>query len=81
MSEKEEYQINEGHYLEVMDRLHVITSNIESHLVNHILVSRLGDTELTELLHKTVTSLYDAYQRVGILDMEHNHKEDETNLE
>ena len=33
-------KINNGHYYELLDRIHVIIENIDTHLVNHPLSSK-----------------------------------------
>jgi hypothetical protein len=63
-------QINSGHYLEMMDRLHVTMQNIESNLLDHPLAQL--DTRIKSLLEKTLENLWDAYQISGQLDHEHN---------
>ena len=59
-------EINDGHYLELMDRLHVVCCTINEHILNHPL------TEVNPLIQAKIEnaleSLYDAYQDVGNLD-------------
>jgi hypothetical protein len=59
-------EINDGHYLELMDRLHVICCTIDEHILNHPLseVNPLIQTKIENALEL----LYDAYQDVGHLD-------------
>ena len=61
--EVEDYEINPGHYLELMDRLHVITSIIEDHITTHPLTHTLP--EVKELVDEAQTNLMKAYQLVG----------------
>lgn len=62
--EKEE--INPGHYLELMDRTHIIMENINTHLLEHPLT--LNDLELTTLYNDAIDTLWKAYQLVGQKD-------------
>ena len=61
--EVEEYEINEGHYLEIMDRLHVINSIIEDHITTHPLTNTLPEVKL--LIGEAQMKLMKAYQMVG----------------
>lgn len=56
-------KINDGHYLELMDRLHVQTCMIDDHLVNHPLTKKIKKVE--KLIDDAVMSLAEAYQIVG----------------
>ena len=56
-------KINDGHYLELMDRLHVITCNLEDHLMNHPLTRE--DKEVEKLIKYSIINLSHAYQVVG----------------
>jgi hypothetical protein len=56
-------KINDGHYLELMDRLHVQASTIEDHLVNHPLTKRIK--KVKKLINIANNSLMEAYQIVG----------------
>jgi hypothetical protein len=62
--------INSGHYLEMMDRLHVTMQNMESNLLDHPVAHH--DTRIKSLLEKTLEILWDAYQISGQLDYERN---------
>ncbi len=33
-------EINDGHYLELMDRLHIVSCTIDEHILNHPLCER-----------------------------------------
>jgi hypothetical protein len=59
-------EINDGHYLELMDRLHVVCCTINDHILNHPLseVNPIIQTKIENALEL----LYDAYQNVGNLD-------------
>jgi hypothetical protein len=55
--------INHGHYIELIDRVHVMASNIEDHLINHRLTADVA--ELKEYFEKAQESLMNAYQLIG----------------
>ena len=56
-------KINDGHYLELMDRLHVQTCMIDDHLVSHPLTKKIK--KVKKLIDIAVISLAEAYQIVG----------------
>lgn len=56
-------KINDGHYLELMDRLHVKLSEIEEHLMKHPLSPKIK--KVKKLIDKAGMSLAEAYQLVG----------------
>ena len=58
-------KLNDGHYLEVMDRLHVLMSTMDDHLFQHPVVKQ--NKELREHLIKGVVNLIKAYQEAGAL--------------
>ena len=58
-------KLNDGHYLEIMDRLHCQMSNIEDHLLDHP-VSQKYD-ELREHIIRAIVNLIQAYQISGDL--------------
>lgn len=55
--------INDGHYLELMDRLHVQTCMIDDHLVNHPLTKKIK--KVKKLIDEAEWALLEAYQIVG----------------
>jgi hypothetical protein len=57
------HEINDGHYLELMDRLYVQTCMIEDHLASHPLTKKLK--KVRKLIDKAGMSLAEAYQIVG----------------
>jgi hypothetical protein len=59
-------EINDGHYLELMDRLHVICCTIDTHILNHPLTEVNPDIQTK--IENALELLYDAYQDVGNLD-------------
>ena len=56
-------KINDGHYLELMDRLYVKLSEIEEHLMKHPLTPKIK--KVKKLIDKAGMSLAEAYQIVG----------------
>lgn len=55
--------INNGHYLELMDRLYVAMSNINDHILEHPLTE--NETDIQSLVEESISNLWDAYQLVG----------------
>ena len=55
--------INSGHYLELMDRIHIIMMNIQDHLLDHPLVE--NEKDIQKKIEKASHKLWDAYQLVG----------------
>ena len=56
-------EINDGHYLELMDRLHIQSCMIEDHLVNHPLTKKIK--KVKKLIDDAGWALAEAYQIVG----------------
>lgn len=56
-------EINDGHYLEVMDRIHVATSMIDSHILSHPLLEH--HPLIQEKVEEAIEKLLCAYQKVG----------------
>lgn len=56
-------EINDGHYLELMDRLHVVMCNLNDHCVEHPLAQ--SDTEIKSKIEYAIEQLWDAYQLTG----------------
>lgn len=56
-------KINDGHYLELMDRLYVKVSEIEEHLMKHPLTPKIK--KVKKLIAKAGMLLAEAYQIVG----------------
>jgi hypothetical protein len=61
-------KLNSGHYLEMMDRLHIIMENINDHLIQHPVAK--VDKRIDSLLNKALEELWDAYQITGNLENE-----------
>jgi hypothetical protein len=59
---EENYEkINEGHYLELADRLSIIMGNLDEYCYNH----PTADDKIQRLIDKAMKNLWDAYQLVG----------------
>lgn len=56
-------EINDGHYLELMDRLHVVMCNLNDHCVEHPLAQ--SDNEIKSKIEYAIQQLWDAYQLTG----------------
>jgi len=56
-------KINDGHYLELMDRLHVLMCTLEDHCVKHPVSKKNKDIKFK--LEYALGQLWDAYQEVG----------------
>ena len=65
-------KINDGHYLELMDRLHVQSCMIESHLVKHPLTKKLK--KVKKLIDESRWALIEAYQIVGQKSYENDER-------
>jgi hypothetical protein len=65
-------EINKGHYLELMDRTHVIMDNINSHLLEHPLTD--NENDLKEKFEIALDALWDAYQLVGNKEIVYENK-------
>ena len=55
--------INKGHYLELMDRLHVTMSMIDEHILTHPLTE--NNPDIKKKINKAIHKLWDAYQLIG----------------
>ncbi len=60
---KKNSNINDGHYLELMDRIHIVMMNIRDHLLEHPLTEIHSDIE--KKLTSAQNNLWKAYQLVG----------------
>jgi hypothetical protein len=67
----EKVKINSGHYLELMDRLHVAMSTINDHILEHPLTEQ--ESDIQSLVEDAISNLWDAYQLVGGLDNENKN--------
>ncbi len=55
--------INSGHYLELMDRIHIVMMNIQDHLIEHPLSE--NEKDIQKRIEKAQHHLWNAYQLVG----------------
>ena len=56
-------EINDGHYLELMDRLHIVSCTIDDHILNHPLAE--VNTDVQTKIDDALGLLMDAYQMIG----------------
>jgi hypothetical protein len=56
-------EINDGHYLELMDRLHVIMCTLNDHCVEHPISQ--SDADIKFKIEYAIGQLFDAYQMIG----------------
>jgi hypothetical protein len=66
--------INAGHYLELMDRIHVVSCTIDDHILNHPLSE--NEKDIQNKIDLALELLLEAYQMVGSKEMGY---EDENN--
>ena len=55
--------INQGHYLELMDRIHVLCCTLDEHILNHPLSE--NEPDIQNKLDMALFLLLEAYQIVG----------------
>jgi len=55
--------INKGHYLELMDRIHILCCTLDEHILNHPLAE--NEPDIQSKLDEALMLLLDAYQIVG----------------
>jgi hypothetical protein len=55
--------INRGHYLELMDRIHVLCCTLDEHILNHPLAE--NEPDIQNKLDEALMLLLDVYQMVG----------------
>lgn len=65
-------EINDGHYLELMDRLHIQSCMIEEHLLHHPLTKKIK--KVRKLIDDAGWSLAEAYQEVGLKSISKHEK-------
>ena len=56
-------EINDGHYLELMDRLHIVMMNIQDHIVSHPLAE--NEPDIQKKVEQASLKLWEAYQLIG----------------
>ena len=67
--------INEGHFLELMDRIHISSMMIQDHILDHPLVEGNPNSEVYKELNKVMEHLFNAYQSVVPLEDKFKTKE------
>lgn len=65
--------INKGHYLELMDRIHIVCCTIDDHILNHPLTD--DEPDIREKLDLALEILLHTYQMVG--NKEINYEEED----
>ena len=60
---EDKIEINDGHYLELMDRLHVIICTLNDHCLEHPLSE--SDSDIKFQIDYAIGQLWDVYQMVG----------------
>ena len=68
----EKQGINSGHYLELMDRLHIVMMNIDYFIGSHPLTENHPDIQ--KKIEKAFKNLWDAYQLIGQKDFENENE-------
>ncbi len=71
-TQEQDYPVNPGHYLELMDRLHVVLCTINDHVFYHPLT--LQNKEVAILVENAIEKLAEAYQLVGSLEESNTSK-------
>ncbi len=66
------HEINPGHYLELMDRLHVLSATLHEHCLQHPLAE--NDEEIYTAIETAIEATYEAYQIVGSKDFENENE-------
>ena len=61
--QKKNSNINDGHYLELMDRIHIVMMNIQDHLLDHPLTENYSDIQ--KKIEIAQNNLWKAYQLIG----------------
>lgn len=63
-------ELDDFHYHEAFDRLHVIMDTIDNHLIQHPVLKL--ETEVKDLVDEAQTKLWRAYQLIGSINSENN---------
>jgi|694.fasta_scaffold00014_65 hypothetical protein len=56
-------KINDGHFVEALDRLFFVTDIMDRYLMSHPVIKK--DKEIKKLIKFSIINLLEAYQRVG----------------
>ena len=70
---KKKNSINAGHYLELMDRIHVLCCTLDDHILNHPLAE--NEPDIQKKLDEALECLLEAYQIVG--NKENSYEEED----
>ena len=62
---KVKIELNDGHYLELLDRTHVVLCNVQDHLIDHPLAQK--KKKIRKKLEAAGLLLTDVYQDIGHL--------------
>lgn len=65
-------EINDGHYLEMMDRIHIMMATLYDHMISHPVSN--NHKKVDKRLNKALNILWDTYQIVGELSFEKQEK-------
>ena len=67
-SKKIGIELDDFHYHEALDRLHVIMDTIDNHLIQHSVLK--AETKVKDLVDEANTKLWEAYQLIGSITTE-----------
>lgn len=67
-SKKIGIELDDFHYHEALDRIHVIMDTIDAHLIQHPVLKL--ETEVKDLVEEAQTKLWHAYQIIGNINKE-----------
>ena len=74
LKKQKKNSINAGHYLELMDRIHIVCCTIDDHILNHPLSE--NEKDIQNKIDLALELLLEAYQMVGSKELGY---EDENN--
>jgi hypothetical protein len=63
LKKQKKNSINAGHYLELMDRIHIVCCTIDDHILNHPLSE--NEKDIQDKIDSALELLLEAYQMVG----------------
>jgi hypothetical protein len=67
-SKKIGIELDDFHYHEALDRIHITMNNIDTHLIQHPVLKL--ETEVKDLVEAAQTKLWHAYQIIGNINKE-----------
>ena len=59
-------KVNSGHYLELLDRLHILMCTLDEHCIEHPVAKKHKNVK--QQLKLTLSQLWNVYQEIGSLD-------------